>query len=172
MEGPSFSIRRLAGAEAALFRAIRLEGLELDPSAFGATLAEETTRPLEWVAARLEEGSVFGAFRGESLDGVAGFRPLEGARARHKGVLWGMYVRPRARGAGMGRALLETVLVHAAERVEQVLLSVARSNRPARQLYERSGFVEYGIEPRALRSGEAYEDEILMVRFLTAADGR
>jgi ribosomal protein S18 acetylase RimI-like enzyme len=77
-----------------------------------------------------------------------------------------MYVRPAARNSGLGRRLLEAVVNHASGRVEQLLLSVVSENEAAHRLYQELGFSEYGREMKALKLGERYLDEILMVRFL------
>jgi hypothetical protein len=49
--------------------------------------------------------------------------------------------------------------------VEQVQLLVVTDNERARRLYVSEGFVIYGLERRALKLGERYLDEYLMVRF-------
>ena len=84
----------------------------------------------------------------------------------HKAALWGMYVRPAARSSGLGRRLVEAVVNHAAERVEQLQLSVVAANDGACRLYLNMGFSEYGREMKALKQDGRYYDEILMVRFL------
>jgi ribosomal protein S18 acetylase RimI-like enzyme len=159
-------IRLLTRDEAALYRDIRLEGLQRDPDAFSSTLAHEGAMELSWFAERIVNGNVFGAFvRGELL-GVAGYWPQEGARERHKATLWGMYVRASARGSGLGRRLIEAVVKHATGRVEQLQLGVATGNAAALRLYIKAGFSEYGREMKALKQDTRYLDEILMVRFL------
>ena len=77
-----------------------------------------------------------------------------------------MYVRPSARKAGVGRRLVETIIEFARHRVELIQLSVVSDNEPARRLYERLGFLEYGIEKKALKQDGRYYDEVLMARDL------
>jgi ribosomal protein S18 acetylase RimI-like enzyme len=77
-----------------------------------------------------------------------------------------MYVRPSARKAGVGRRLVETIIEFARQRVELIQLSVVSDNKRARRLYERLGFVEYGIEKKALRQDDRYYDEVLMAKDL------
>ncbi len=49
-----------------------------------------------------------------------------------------LFVHPDGRGAGIGQTLLE----HMLDRMEgEVVLYVAKSNHPAKRLYERHGFV-------------------------------
>jgi ribosomal protein S18 acetylase RimI-like enzyme len=78
-----------------------------------------------------------------------------------------MYVRPSARKSGAGRRLVETIIEFARDRVELIHLSVVSENEQARRLYERLGFVEYGIEKKALKQDGRYYDEVLMARDLS-----
>jgi ribosomal protein S18 acetylase RimI-like enzyme len=78
---------------------------------------------------------------------------------RHKGVLWGMSVRPEARGTGLAAALVQQVVAHARTLVEQVCLTVIASNVAARRLYKAAGFEEYGLERRGLKVGSKYYDQ-------------
>jgi ribosomal protein S18 acetylase RimI-like enzyme len=162
----STEIRLLTPDDTAAYRDIRLEGLRRDPEAFSSTSEHESAMPLVWFAERIVDGNVFGAFVRGELVGVAGYWPQEGEKESHKATLWGMYVSASARGAGLGRRLIEAVVKHASRRVELLQLGVAAGNEAALQLYIKTGFVEYGREMKALKLGRCYIDEILMVRFL------
>lgn len=157
-------LRRLSPADAARYRDIRLEALRLAPEAFSSTFAAESAQPLPWFAARLEKAAVFGAIDHGDLLGVAGFFAKEGRKEAHKGALWGMYVRPDARRAGTGAHLVEAVIDHARRQVELLQLTVVSGNEPARRLYAKLGFVEYGVEKNALKADGCYWDEILMAK--------
>src|SRR5215469_14375106 len=163
------AIRRLGPAEAGAYRAIRLAALEGDAAAFGSTYAAETGRSLSEFAQRLETATVFGAYADGRIVGMAGFKPYEGARDRHKAFVWGTYVRPEERRHGAARALMEAVVDAARGAVEQLTLAVVSDNAAAVALYRELGFEVYGTEPRALKSDDGYADEILMVRFLLTA---
>jgi ribosomal protein S18 acetylase RimI-like enzyme len=162
----SFTIRRLGSADADAFRSIRLEGLRNDPEAFGSTFEKESSEPGQYFVERLTRNAVFGGFVGDRLVGVAGFYSFGDTKSRHKGVLWGMYVTPEARGSGLATHLVETLLEHAGKEVEQVQLTVTASNSRARRFYERMGFVQYGLEEKSLKYKGTYFDEVLMVTFL------
>lgn len=164
-----YDITKLGPSEAALFREIRLEALGAHPEAFGETLESARNRSLSEFAERLERNAVFGGFRGDELLGIVGFHGKEWEKERHKGLLWGLYVREAARGDGLGEALVGRLLDHARGRVELVQLAVIASNRPAIALYERCGFRRYGLETRALKVGDRYHDEVLMARLLDRA---
>ena len=162
MNAACINIRRLTSADAAAYRNIRLAGLSETPEAFGSTFERENTQPLAWFCDRLRDSQVFGAFRSTELLGVAGFRGRNGEKERHKGLLWGMYVRPNARKTGVGRQLVEAVIDYARDRVEVIQLSVVSGNERARRLYGSLGFVEYGLEKKSLKQDGRYYDEILM----------
>jgi RimJ/RimL family protein N-acetyltransferase len=161
-------IRQLTPADAALYRGIRLAGLKHDPEVFGSTFEAEFTKPLAWFFDRLTISRVFGAFQGPEILGTAGFAMRDGEKEAHKGLLWGMYVRPEARGAGVARRLVEAVIADARQRVELIQLSVVAGNQQAQRLYARLGFVEYGIERNSLKHGGRYYDEILMAMDLVS----
>jgi len=166
VEAARIQIRCLAPADAALYRDIRLEALRCNPEAFGSTFEAENAQPLTWFSERLGRAKVFGAFQGSELVGTAALLLEEGRKEAHKGRLVGMYVRPASRNAGVGRRLVETIIERARESVELLQLSVVSGNEPARRLYTRLGFVEYGIEKKALKQDARYYDEILMARDL------
>lgn len=162
----AIEIRPFLAAEAPAFRALRLEALAAHPEAFGSSVADERRLPAEVVAERLAAGHTFGAFAAGQPVGMAGFVAEAGEKRRHKGMLWGVYVRPAWRGRGIAGRLVDRVVAHAQGRVELLHLSVVAGNASARRLYEARGFAAYGLEERALRLDGRYVDELLMVRFL------
>jgi RimJ/RimL family protein N-acetyltransferase len=166
LDAAEICIRRLTPEDAALYRSIRLAGLKESPEAFGSTFDAEFTKPLAWFFDRLSSSVVFGANGNAKILGVAGFAIRDGQKEAHKGLLWGMYVRPEARGAGIARRLVEAVIAFARARVELIQLSVVVGNEQARRLYARLGFVEYGIEKNSLKFRGRYFDEILMAKDL------
>ena len=168
MPDAEVTVRRLLPADACIYREIRLEALLTSPEAFGSAYETERAEPLASFASRLERSAVFGAFERSDLLGIAGFFSQQGRKEAHKGFLWGMYVRSRARKAGIGRRLAEAVIDHARQRVELIQLTVVSGNEPARRLYASLGFTEYGIEKNALKQDGRYWDEVLMAKPLGA----
>jgi len=160
---PPFTLRRLDASDTMSYRELRLEGLRGHPEAFGATWEDEAAKPPAWFAERLERNAVFGGWLGGStLVGTVGLLVPDTAKLRHKGVLWGMYVRPEARGTGLAAALVARVAEQARGTAEEVQLTVVTSNTAAVRLYTRAGFSQYGLERRALKIGTQYYDEALM----------
>ncbi len=167
-------IRALHEADAETYHSIRLRALRDEPEAFGTSYEEGKARPFSYYLQRLRaaaEGDSFilGASFNGKLVGMVSWHRGQVSKERHKGYITAMYVVPECRGQGVGRALLEDVIrrVEVLLGVEQIHLSVVSDNLPARRLYASLGFSTYGTEPRALKLGDRYLDEDLMVLPLT-----
>ncbi|QGM45067.1 GNAT family N-acetyltransferase [Methylocystis heyeri] len=158
-----FSIRRLNAADAGAFKEARQEMFRSQPREFRFAPEDESGLPLEEFARRLGNDYVVAAFGTGGLVGLGGFSCFSGAKVGHKGLIWGMYVKPEARGAGAADAIMRALLDHAAGTVEQVVLTAVASNPRAIRFYERWGFRAYGCEPRSVKLADGdYLDETLM----------
>ena len=165
-------IRRLTPADAAAFHALRLAALKAEPSAFASSYEEEKDFPLTTIEGRLAakpDRGPFGAFENEELVGLVALGRESMSKLSHKAVIWGMYVKPEARGKGIARALLVEALSLARSTLEvmQVNLGVNASNAGAIRLYESVGFKAFGLEPGALFIDGKLHDEIHMCLPLT-----
>jgi ribosomal protein S18 acetylase RimI-like enzyme len=151
------TIRRLKAEDAEIFRALRHDALVTDPDTFVVTMDEHLARPLSWFVDRLTEDAVFAAFkeRHEAV-GMVGFTRMKPAREQHRGQVWTMYVHPSARGQGLARALLETVIEYARSEVEVLELIVVSTNISAVALYEKLGFKRWGLQPCALKLSDGH----------------
>jgi RimJ/RimL family protein N-acetyltransferase len=173
-------IRALSSADTEAFRAIRRESLENSPRAFAESLAEHDSLSPQDFAKRLassfsNDNFIIGAFRssdnpahaGSALAGVAGFVRNPRPKLRHKGLVWGVYLRPAFRGTGVAREILSEVIRRARtlDGLTQINLNVAIGTA-ARRLYESLGFEVYGHERNSLRVDGEFVDEDLMVLFL------
>ncbi|AKV10547.1 GNAT family acetyltransferase [Pseudomonas fluorescens NCIMB 11764] len=161
-------IERLDANHALAYRALMLEAYDLHPQAFTSSVRERATMPLSWWEARLTSklDVLFGAFEQGQLGGIVGlaFEPRE--KARHKATLFGLYVSGQVRQRGLGYQLVQAALAEAQTHpvLRLVQLTVTAGNEAAFNLYQRCGFIQFGLEPLALRVGEEYFDKIHMWR--------
>jgi ribosomal protein S18 acetylase RimI-like enzyme len=145
-------IRRLAAADALLYRSLRLRALREHPDAFTSSWEEDRHQPMEASAARLAAHAFWGAYQGAELYGFVGLERESRAKNRHKATVVGMYVAPEVAGQGVGRALLQALLAHArGEGIASLVLTVTDGNGHAQRLYEGAGFRSFGVEPDAIR---------------------
>jgi RimJ/RimL family protein N-acetyltransferase len=160
-------IRPLTEADALAWRELRLRMLREHPDVFGSSWEEFERQSLEEVARRMRErnsppdNALFGAFMNGVLVGTTGLHREEGAKDRHKAMIWGVYTAPETRGHGVGRALMEAAIARARETpgVERLILAVATHNTAARALYISLGFAVWGLERHALKLPDRYIDE-------------
>ena len=149
------------------WRAIRLEALLDTPVAFTESYEAERDKTDEEVRAGIRKSTIF-AWHDENgtLAGTLGFYVLPYGKARHRGHLFAMYVRPGHRGKGIASRLMEAAIAHAQTCVLQLHLGVDGVEGPALSLYRKYGFEIYGTDPRAICIDGAYYDEHLMVKML------
>jgi GNAT superfamily N-acetyltransferase len=153
------------------YREIRLAALADSPEAFSSTLEREAEFSEDTWRQRLGESSSFLAWHGGAAAGtvtalsgeVAGLPDFPGAW--HLVAMW---VRPAARGLGIGRLLVQTVIDQAAASgAPSVLLWVFDANGRAKALYERMGF--RATDRTDTRPGNPQDVEHLMIRELPRA---
>ena len=146
-------IRKLTTPDFAEFLQIRRESLEREPNAFGSSPGEDFAQSDEQVQRLLADANtaVFGAFDPD-LVGIVGLRRQTRRKTRHKADIWGMYVRPEHRGRGLARLLMEAAISYARQQdgVRMLHLAVTEKAVTAASLYEKLGFVVWGVEPAGL----------------------
>jgi RimJ/RimL family protein N-acetyltransferase len=152
------------------YRRVRLRALAEHPEAFRSDAEEEAAKSTQWweerLAPRAESNACFvGAWTaGRRLVGTAGLLFETRRKLSHTAKVVGMYVMPEHAGRGIGARLLGACLdfARAEPALEILYLTVTSTNSGAIRLYERSGFVAYGLEPRALRLGDRRLDKLMM----------
>ncbi|HEY3647701.1 MAG TPA: GNAT family N-acetyltransferase [Streptosporangiaceae bacterium] len=134
-------VRAATVEEWQVLRNIRLDALRDAPTAFGSTYAKQAAYvETDW-RRRIRRGATFFAFASgrdaATPDGLVG-----GFQEKPETVeLVSLWVRPHARGAGVGDALVAAVIDWAGTvNATSVHLWLTEANRHARKLYERCGF--------------------------------
>lgn len=168
-------IRRLTPADATAFQALRLAALQESPTSFGSSYEEEREFSQSFIeqrlAARPDRGT-FGAFEGTELVGFIALGRETHRKLEHKALIWGMYVAPKARGNGIGRALVWAALelAHSVPGIRQVNLCVNANNNAAIDLYQLVGFEVFGHERGGMLVDGELHDELHMCFKLAGRD--
>ena len=147
-------IRPLGAADAAAYRALRLENLRDFQFAHGPAYEDALAQPEAWHADRLARSDYtwFGAFDGATLAGVICLCAKKGSRLHHSALLSSLMVATSHQRAGIGRLLTAHLIEHARSlgHVRRLTLKLIDGNAPARRLYDAFGFEPFGLEPDAI----------------------
>lgn len=160
---PEPTIRPLTPDDAAAYAVLRREMLRDSPLAFAASESTDVGVDAVKMAQRLSDPAsrILGAFAAGALVGAAGVMRQPHPKMAHRAYIWGVYVTPEFRGRGVGEMIMRAAIdtARAWPDVDSVGLSVSAETHRARRLYERLGFVAWGVEPGALRwEGRAYDE--------------
>lgn len=171
----TFSTRLLVASDAEACALLRREMLADSPWAFAASENADPGVDPEAVRKRFADPAhaSIGAIDSDGfLLGVAGLRRETHSKLAHRAKVWGVYVKPAARGLGAGRAIMLHVLDVARtwHGITSVGLSCSERAAAARRVYESIGFRAWGREPKALiADGVAYDEFHLVYAFETEA---
>lgn len=166
------TIRALGPEDLPAFYDVRLQGLTEYPFAFATTLQAWLDAPHATHLAMLEQSArdeslrLLGWQDAEGLWGLVGLKRELAEGLQHKATLWGLYVRPQARGRGIGAELVRAALAHASRRwgVLQVRLVVTTASGHAVRLFLQEGFERFGVEPRARFVQRRFYDQAYMIK--------
>lgn len=159
------TIRRVRADEWQALRDLRLRALAGAPRAFSTTFAEASRRDeAQWRelatrGAAAERWATFVADDGDALVGMATGTIEDGTASADLIQMW---VDPRARRHGVGRALVAAVLGWARDRADEVRLHVVLGEEPAIALYRSLGFRDTGHRERVREDRDDTEMEMAL----------
>jgi ribosomal protein S18 acetylase RimI-like enzyme len=176
-DAAAITVALLTPSDVDEYRRVRLRALAEHPEAFRSDAEEEAARPTRWWEERLaprtrSHGLFYGAWAaGRRLVGTAGLLFEARRKVCHTATIVGMYVAPEHAGRGIGARLLDACVevARAEPSLEILYLTVTSTNSSAIRLYERTGFVAYGLEPGSMRLGDRTFDKLMMALRLRPA---
>ena len=157
-------------------RALRLEALQQEPTAFAGSYEEEQAFADEvWInrvtSAFARDGNLalYAEIEGK-LAGIVGAVWSNRRKQRHVAEVYSFYVSPPARGQGLGMKLMTALLeeLEARPLIEKVRLMVTSSHEAAIGLYQRMGFEIVGRAARELKVNGCDYDLYYMERRLAS----
>lgn len=159
-------IRKLTPSDLTEFMRIRRESFKKAPLSF-----EQTGDAILQPSVIIEQlhitdyQFILGYFTEDGrLNGIMGLSRYQPQKRRHRGYLWGVYLSEQTRGKGIAHQLLSEVIAQARamDGLERIILTVSNHAKGALKLYKNFGFVEFGREKGAARTGDVNMDEIYM----------
>ncbi|MEM0946287.1 MAG: GNAT family N-acetyltransferase [Pseudomonadota bacterium] len=164
------TVRRLgAPDDLDIFRVLRLEMLQAEPSAYASTYEDALALDQAGWLQRMAQSPMWALFDNGEPAGLMAYQRAGHSRMRHRAMLIMVWVRPGIRGAGQADLLLDAVLEGArAEGVDQMELNVLAANTRAVRFYARNGFRIVGTIPNAFRDADGDHDDHVMARWLKA----
>ena len=171
-------VRPMKREEAAMYVALRREMLDDAPWAFGASPEDDTRLDAARIARNVSHGesannyALIGAFddmpAGLRLVGCAELMRDSTIKTQHRADIYSVYVTPTHRGRGAGLAIIEEAkrMARTWRGVDSLRLSVSVRSPAARRVYERVGFVAWGVEPGCLCVEGEFIDEVHLVCML------
>ena len=154
---------RLGPDDTPRFLALRQVMFEAEAINFRGAGADDDAIGLAAWRERLARDHVCAVVQDGEWLAVGGLTRLAGRKLDHKGLIWGMYALPPARGTGAAARILDALEDAArAMGLRQLQLTLMADNLRARRVYERHGYELYAIEPDSVRREDSYADEALM----------
>lgn len=159
---PQYRIRKLVEDEWRIYKQIRLESLNTDPSVFGATMAAESERTEdEWrQPLRSPNCAVFALFAGDIPKGITGVVLDRDDNEGRTALLWGSWLAPEIRRKGLSKLLFEARLSWAREHatVERVIVSHRATNIASKFANQNFGFVPTHVTQKVWNDGITEEE--------------
>lgn len=161
-------IRQLEPNDSPNYFAIRLEGLQMHPEAFGTGAEDWSKAKDEQIQDLLrksnEDDFVLGYFVNRELVGVIGLKRERKLSVGHKGTVWGLFVAPKFRKQGIGRALLKELIAKVSQNhnLDYIRAVVTVSSLNTEKVFESCGFSPYGTEKSGIKEGANFFDQRFM----------
>jgi ribosomal protein S18 acetylase RimI-like enzyme len=174
------TVRLLTPADIDALIALRAEALLDSPWAFTGSPGEPRDAEVVRTSVNPPHSAVVGAFDDETgetggtgresgremgaLLASAGIVHDQRAKRAHVALIWGVYVTPRARGNGTGRAVVSRAVevARAMKGVTTIQLACSENSTAAASLYRSLGFIHWGTEPDAIHVGGKSYNELHM----------
>lgn len=147
-------------------KALRLEALEKEPTAFGSSPIEENKLTKEaWIQ---RNANAYYATNGNELVGMIAHLRSGQLKTKHLVHIVGFYVKPIYRGKGVGHRLVEKVIEMYSNdpAISKFRLTVVKGQDAALELYLKHGFEVIGTYKKELHINGIYYDELVMEKYI------
>lgn len=161
--------RTLRYDEVDALRTLRLEALQIEPTAFVDLYEEEVAKSRAYYEHLLKHDVIIGAYVDTTLVGMSILSPMRAKKQAHKAIMWFTYVTPSMRGHGMARHIhLKMMEIARTLKLSHLICGVVSTNTAILNLHKSQGCVEMSTERNALQHEGVYYDVIHLINYLDA----
>ncbi|HTE48810.1 MAG TPA: GNAT family N-acetyltransferase [Candidatus Paceibacterota bacterium] len=151
------------------YKAIRLKAFKTDPTSFGESHEREEKKSENELRALLSDSNykTYVAKIGDRVGAMVSYNLFAPQHVEHTAMISSVFTDPEFRRKGLGERLMKRVLsdLHNNQKTSRVRLSVGTEHVPAREMYKKLGFTEYGVAKREMKVGGKYYDQVHMELF-------
>jgi ribosomal protein S18 acetylase RimI-like enzyme len=161
-------VRKLGIEEWETVKALRLRALKDEPIAFGMSHQEAVAKSDTYWQEKTTEWDWYLAEDAGKSVGIIAIEYATLEKEKHCADLYSFYVIPECRRSGVGRLLLETVLIEIGANpiIVRVGLWVTATQTEAIALYQKFGFEPEGFRKKDEQINGVFYDAIPMVKFI------
>lgn len=142
------------------------DSLTMAPNSFVETdPASNATQHFEiFINAPISEKFILGYWDEGELVGMIEFERGQKVKTKHTGIISNLFVHSGYRKQGIGKSLLFECIKNAKvnSRIKLIYLALIENSESAHNLFQKVGFHEYGVKPRAIKVKDQYFTETLM----------
>lgn len=152
------------------YKAIRLEMLWEHPTSFGSSYNDIALKNDNFFKNCIteEEVYIFGTFINNDLIGVAGLEIPNYEKVKHKGHIFGVYVKTQYQGKLIASKLIELIINFAKDKIMYLELSCETSNFSAYKLYKKFNFEVTAIDKYSIKYENEFYDDYIMRLYLNS----
>jgi GNAT superfamily N-acetyltransferase len=161
-------LRRLMTHDVDAYRELRLKALQDHPRVYLQTYEEECNRRKEFHINMIESNIIMGAFVDAVLVGYTVMSLNDGAKSKHKAMVWGAYVLPHHRDHDLAKKMrLRLFEVAKTLGIKFCTSAIVANNEAAIQVHKQVGYVEMFREKDGVRQPDgSFDDVIYLVKHL------
>lgn len=148
------------------YKALRLEALKSDPTAFGSSYTEEVKlSENEWK--KRIKNALF-ALLNDKPTGMIVYVFGKKLKIKHIANIYGVYVKKEYRNQGAGKRLVASAisLIKKNKNIIKINLNVNPKQKAAVRLYKRYGFKTIGVLKKDLYVNGKFYDELIMEKII------
>lgn len=148
------------------YKALRLEALKRDPTAFGSSYEEE--RKLSEADWKKRTKNALFALSNNKPVGMIVYVFSNKIKTKHIANIFGVYTQEKYRNQGIGKKLIESALLEIRRNrsIMKIDLTVNPKQKSAVKLYKKYGFKVVGVLKKDLFVNGQFYDELVMEKFL------